>query len=198
MFNVHTYSSSGCPKYAFYWFIVYHPLISSVIKSIMPLQLLIPSMRRVNVPSTSQLDSTDPHPLHALLDQLLLSIRSSRDKYHVELPQILSDGGGAGEAEETMMWFALNYEKSDGDDDRTRLSSSVHVEGPWANEVWRNKWLDRMERREYVCYAVSCMSSANHSQSSNPNSITLLEIISSRTCTFESNRLKAFSHKEEA
>jgi hypothetical protein len=47
------------------------------------------------------------------------------------LPQILSDGGGAGEIEENMMSFALNYE-------------------PWIDEGWRKGWLERMERREYV------------------------------------------------
>jgi hypothetical protein len=93
----------------------------------MPLHLLVPSMLRVNVASSSQSPPITPHPLHALLDQLLLSVRSSSNKYHVELPQILSDGGGAGEVEENMMWFTLNHEK-----------------------VGRTEWLDRMERREYV------------------------------------------------
>ena len=112
----------------------------------MPLELLIPSLERVNIPSSSSSDPTQLHPLHPLLDQLLLTISSSRTKYAVELPQILSDGGGAGEAEETMMWFALNYEKADGDDERTR------TEGPWVDDVWRKKWLERLERREYVLH----------------------------------------------
>jgi hypothetical protein len=116
----------------------------------MHLHLLVPSLLRVNVASTSQSLSTTPHPLHALLDQLLLSVRSSSNKYHVELPQILSDGGGAGETEENMMWFALNYEKADGDEDRTRLHNATHAEGPWIDEAWRKRWLERMERREYV------------------------------------------------
>jgi hypothetical protein len=116
----------------------------------MPLHLLVPSMVRVNVASSSQSVPTTPHPLHALLDQLLLSVRSSSNKYHIELPQILSDGGGAGEIEESMMWFALNYEKVDGDEDRTRLNSATHAEGPWVDEAWRKRWLERMERREYV------------------------------------------------
>src|ERR1700733_11093988 len=116
----------------------------------MPLHLLVPSMLRVNVASSSQSLPTTPHALHVLLDQLLLSVRSSSNKYHVELPQILSDGGGAGEIEENMMWFALNYEKADGDEDRTRLNSATHTEGPWVDETWRKRWLERMERREYV------------------------------------------------
>ena len=82
-------------------------------------------MLRVNVASSSQSLPTTPHALHVLLDQLLLSVRSSSNKYHVELPQILSDGGGAGETEENMMWFALNYEKADGDEDR--ISGDLQV-----------------------------------------------------------------------
>jgi len=34
------------------------------------------------------------------------------------------------------MWFALNYEKADGDED-TRLNSATHTEGPWVDEAWR-------------------------------------------------------------
>jgi|SRR5882762_2805589 hypothetical protein len=118
----------------------------------MPLLLLVPSMFRVNVASSSQTLPTTPHPLHALLDQLLLSVRSSSNKYHIELPQILSDGEGAGETEEHMMWFALNYEKADGDEDRTRLSNNGHTDGPWADEAWRKGWLERLERRECVLF----------------------------------------------
>lgn len=112
----------------------------------MPLELLVPSLQRVKIPSSSSSDPAQLHPLHLLLDQLLLTIGSSKAKYDIELPQILSDGGGAGEAEETMMWFALNYEKAHevGDDERTRN------EGPWVDDGWRKKWLERLERREYV------------------------------------------------
>ena len=115
----------------------------------MPLHLLVPSMLRVNVASSSQSLPTT-HALHALLDQLLLSVRSSSNKYHVELPQILSDGGGAGETEENMMWFALNFEKADGDEDRARLNNATHADGPWVDEAWRKRWLERLERREYA------------------------------------------------
>ena len=113
----------------------------------MPLHLLVPSMLRINVASSSQSLSTT---LPALLDQLLLSVRSTSNKYHIELPQILSDGGGAGETEENMMWFALNYEKAEADEHRTRLSDATHADGPWVDEAWRKRWLERLERREYV------------------------------------------------
>lgn len=105
-------------------------------------------MQRVNVASASQPDPPTPHPLHELLDQVLLSVRSSFNKYHVELPQILADGGGAGEMEEAMMWYALNHEKADEDDDRSRSQDPTHAEGPWVDDGWRKTWLDRLERRE--------------------------------------------------
>ncbi|KAF7975015.1 hypothetical protein HWV62_10635 [Athelia sp. TMB] len=110
----------------------------------MPLNLLVPSMQRVSVASSSQPDPPSPHPLHELLDQVLLSVRTAANKYHVELPQILADGGGQGEAEEMMMWYALNHEKADGED----AARGGEEEGPWLNAAWRKRWLDRLERRE--------------------------------------------------
>jgi hypothetical protein len=102
----------------------------------MPLTLLIPSLRRVNVASTS---TSETHPMHALLEPLLLTTRSVADKYHAELPQILADNGGAGEMEETMMWYSLTHEKV----------NEEPVEGdPWHNDKWRDAYLRRMERRE--------------------------------------------------
>lgn len=109
----------------------------------MHMNLLIPSMQRVNVASSSQADPPSPHPLHELLDQILLSVRASSNKYHVELPQILADGVGEGEAEEMMMWYALNHER---DEDKPRGDSGE--DGPWLDDAWRKKWLDRLEKRE--------------------------------------------------
>jgi hypothetical protein len=72
---------------------------------------------------------TTPHPLHALLDPILLTARASANKYHVKLPRILSDGGGAREIEETIMWFALNYERTGSGE-----ANGGDNEGPWKNE----------------------------------------------------------------
>ncbi|KJA13217.1 hypothetical protein HYPSUDRAFT_209728 [Hypholoma sublateritium FD-334 SS-4] len=105
-------------------------------ESLMPLQLLVPSLRRVNAPSTSKSDAS-VHPMHALLEPLLLTTRSLAEKYHVVFPQILADGGGAGEMEETMMWYALTHEKTpEGKED------------VWSDNVWRERYLEWMERRE--------------------------------------------------
>ncbi|RDB16610.1 hypothetical protein Hypma_002791 [Hypsizygus marmoreus] len=109
-------------------------------ESIMPLKLLIPSLSRVTA------EPSEPHPLHTLLMPLLQTARSASNKYHVELPQILALGGGAGEMEETMMWYALNHELAD-DDIWTRTTTIG--EGPWEDEKWRMKWIERMERREF-------------------------------------------------
>ncbi|KAF8883343.1 hypothetical protein CPB84DRAFT_1790137 [Gymnopilus junonius] len=111
-------------------------------ESIMPLYLLVPSLRRINVPSTSS-DAT-VHPMHAFLEPLLLTTRFTSKKYLVELPQILANGGGAGEMEETMMWYALTHEKADEDSD----AAAENAEGPWMDDAWRQKYMDRMERRE--------------------------------------------------
>jgi hypothetical protein len=105
----------------------------------MPLHLLGPSLRRVHAPSTSTV-----HPLHALLDSLLLTTGSTTKKYREELPKILMNGGGAGEMEETMMWYAVSHEKAE-EEDWTRAAND---DGPWVDEKWRKNWLDRMERRE--------------------------------------------------
>ncbi|KAI5118414.1 hypothetical protein M0805_002866 [Coniferiporia weirii] len=99
-------------------------------ESFNPLSHLIASLRRVAAPDDNM---SAPHPLHSLLEPLLLPIRAASDKYRTELVQILVDGGGAGEREEMMMWFAWEYERMDGQADE---------------EKWRNKWLERLERRE--------------------------------------------------
>ncbi|KAJ6485558.1 hypothetical protein C8R45DRAFT_997003 [Mycena sanguinolenta] len=97
-------------------------------ESIMPLGLLVPSLLRVHAPDAAR---------HAMLERLLLTTRSVTNKYHVELPYILANGGGQGEEEESIMWFAVTHEKSENDE-----------EDPWLNDAWRSKWMDRMERRE--------------------------------------------------
>ncbi|KAL0070096.1 hypothetical protein AAF712_002583 [Marasmius tenuissimus] len=116
-------------------------------ESIMSLNRLAPAMRRVNVASgSSQSEELQVHPLHELLDPLLHTPRTAANKYHQELPQILSDGGGAGEVEESMMWHALSYEKGDEEFEAMRnMNPDMSV---WEDERWRTNWLQRMEKRE--------------------------------------------------
>ncbi|KIK70528.1 hypothetical protein GYMLUDRAFT_234983 [Collybiopsis luxurians FD-317 M1] len=108
-------------------------------ESIMPLNSLVPSMQRVQVASASPESLLSPHPLHALLDPILLTARASANKYQVELPKILDNEGGDGEIEEAMMWYALSFEKASENDKDLPI---------WMNEKWRTKWIRRMERRE--------------------------------------------------
>ncbi|KAG0709383.1 hypothetical protein DFH29DRAFT_228270 [Suillus ampliporus] len=112
--------------------------------SIMPLSLFIPSLLRIRAPP--DIAENQPHPLHAFIEPLLLSLRPAANKYHNELPQILADGGGAGEVEESMMWYALGYEKTDASADRSEhlnREDTVVLE-----DKWRSDWLERMEQRE--------------------------------------------------
>ncbi|KAG0703063.1 hypothetical protein DFH29DRAFT_874756 [Suillus ampliporus] len=91
----------------------------------MPLSLFVPSLICIRPPP----DITEgwPHPLHACIEPLLLSLRAAGNKYHNEPPQILADGGGAGEAEETI----------------TSTEKMLLLE-----DRWRSGWLKRMEQRE--------------------------------------------------
>ncbi|KAI6042727.1 hypothetical protein EDC04DRAFT_2866669 [Pisolithus marmoratus] len=117
-------------------------------ESIMPLTLLVPSLRRVQEHTASSPGSE--HPLHALLEPLLLSTRSSSAKYHIELPRILANNGGAGEIEETTMWYALNYEKvgSGEGDEENGVQSGNSGDVAMMEDKWKNAWLERLERRE--------------------------------------------------
>ncbi|KAJ3830319.1 hypothetical protein F5878DRAFT_523485 [Lentinula raphanica] len=126
-------------------------------ESLMPLDRLVASLRRVQIASTSTTDcSSSPHPLHALLDPILLTPRTAANKYQLELPRILDDNGGAGEIEETMMWFALSFEKAnENQHERTRTNTGSSVSTVqssdstlWSDEKWRARWIRRMERRE--------------------------------------------------
>ncbi|TRM60336.1 hypothetical protein BD626DRAFT_571758 [Schizophyllum amplum] len=124
-------------------------------ESIMPLTGLVHALRRISHTSSNDCtDTTTPHPLHALLDPLLLTARSASHKYHTELTAILAAGGGEGEAEEAMMWFAFEHEKHGDapdrpiDDDDPSAMDADPAATEDAEAQWQSRWLDRMERRE--------------------------------------------------
>lgn len=110
----------------------------------MPLSVFIPSLLCIR--RTPDLAEDQPHPLHAFIEPLLLSLRAAANKYHNELPQILADGGGAGEAEESMMWYALGYEKVDASTERNEHFN--REDSTMLEDKWRSGWLERMEQRE--------------------------------------------------
>ncbi|KAL1758874.1 hypothetical protein FB107DRAFT_206283 [Schizophyllum commune] len=120
-------------------------------ESIMPLHGFVHALRRITYASPNDINA--PHPLHALIEPLLLTARSAAHKYQTELTAILAEGGGAGEAEEAMMWFAYEHEKHEAASSaRGRPSSSQQSNDPESNEdadaQWQARWLNRMERRE--------------------------------------------------
>ncbi|KAL1690827.1 DNA replication regulator SLD3-domain-containing protein [Schizophyllum commune] len=120
-------------------------------ESIMPLHGLVYALRRIV--HANPADTNAPHPLHALIEPLLLTARSAAHKYHIELTAILAEGGGAGEAEEAMMWFAYEHEKHEAASSTGgQPSNSQQSNDPESNEdadaQWQARWLNRMERRE--------------------------------------------------
>ncbi|KAL1664995.1 hypothetical protein GGF50DRAFT_53638 [Schizophyllum commune] len=120
-------------------------------ESIMPLHGLVYALRRIV--HANPADTNAPHPLHALIEPLLLTARSAAHKYHTELTAILAEGGGAGEAEEAMMWFAYEHEKHEAaSSSQQHASSSQQSNDPESNEdadaQSQARWLNRMERRE--------------------------------------------------
>lgn len=98
----------------------------------MPLPRLITALRQIVHPQPNL-----PHPLHELLNDILSTARGVAQKYHTELPSIISDGGGLGEVEEQMMWLRYNNEKASDNDELSQ-------------DHWTRLWLEKMERREYV------------------------------------------------
>ncbi|KZT03710.1 uncharacterized protein LAESUDRAFT_659197 [Laetiporus sulphureus 93-53] len=108
-------------------------------ESISPLRCLIPTLLRAadQTPSTSE-----KHPLHGLLQPILLTPRLASQKYHSRISQILEDDSGTGDVEENMIWFALKYEKADEEE-------AAAAQGDFdADDRWKHEWLARMERRE--------------------------------------------------
>ena len=119
----------------------------------MPLSMFVPATASASLALSQPDPPTSPHPLHRLLEPLILTPRAASNKYYADLPQILVDGGGAGEIEEQMMWFALSYAKGDENGGADRSPNEGGVGGdeetePWRNEKWRKSWLERMEQRE--------------------------------------------------
>ena len=85
-----------------------------------------------------------PEALHAALKPLLLSVRAIQDKYHNQLPRILQDGGGAGEIEETMMWYSWNREKFQLDGN----GETSDAGGGDGEDAGKKAWMEKLERRE--------------------------------------------------
>ncbi|KAH9895650.1 DNA replication regulator SLD3-domain-containing protein [Cubamyces lactineus] len=114
-------------------------------QSIMQLQFLIPALLRVehaspSLPSTSQ--APPSHPLHTLLQPILLTSRASSQKYHGRISQLLAEEHEPDDQEEEYMWYAYQKDKT----------VDVEVqEGQDEYDLYerlKKAWLERMERRE--------------------------------------------------
>jgi hypothetical protein len=105
----------------------------------MPLRFLAPSLLRLS-PAP---DAGAPHALHAVLEPLLLTVRGAAHKYAQLVPDILAveDVPAEPEAEESAIWYAWAHESA------PEPAAGVDAED---EEGWRRRWLDRMEKREYV------------------------------------------------
>ncbi|KAI0824394.1 DNA replication regulator SLD3-domain-containing protein [Trametes gibbosa] len=111
-------------------------------QSIMPLQLLLPALLRVADASPSTSEPSVIHPLHSLLQPILLTSRASSQKYSSRIPQLIAEESDCAQTEDEYVWDAYNKDKA----------NEVHVpEGQDENEAHeqlKHAWFERMERRE--------------------------------------------------
>lgn len=112
----------------------------------MPLQLLVKALLKPWPLSFIPEASTPAfHPLHASVKPLLLTPRSTADKYHTRIARILSGEHCTGDAEEKLMWFVLKHEKP-VDDSAMNEHQSRDMDTVEDQRI--QEWLERMERRE--------------------------------------------------
>ena len=112
------------------------------LQSIMPIQAVVHSLRRVPSPSTAP---NDPQPLAGLLRPLFLSIDRIQTKYGVEIPKLLDEYDPHADRElqpdESMVLFAWHHSKPPA----ALLSHSGEVID---EDGWRKTWMRDAERRE--------------------------------------------------
>ncbi|CAE6359590.1 unnamed protein product [Rhizoctonia solani] len=100
-----------------------------------PLSSLVPALQRVTPPN-NWTPAVGPHPLHAGLDEHLLSLVDIHKKYRKNIPALLEKEGDAQDAEEACIFYAwTNAQPSD---------ESVN------EERWGKDWLHEAEKREIL------------------------------------------------
>ncbi|KAI0324047.1 hypothetical protein GY45DRAFT_1263602 [Cubamyces sp. BRFM 1775] len=114
-------------------------------QSIMQLQFLIPALLRVehvspSLPSTSQ--APPSHPLHTLLQPILLTSRASSQKYHGRISQLLAEEHEPDDQEDEYMWYAYGKDKT------TEVELQEGQDEYEVHDRLKKAWLERMERRE--------------------------------------------------
>lgn len=125
-------------------------------QSIMPLQFLIPALLRATSasgpaatpsPQEQVAGLHDHHPLHSLLQPILLASRAASQKYHTRIPGVISEEGEPADPEEEYVWYAYHKDKV-GEDERERQADGQDEYE--AQERLKHAWLEKYERREYV------------------------------------------------
>ena len=142
----------------------------------MPLRFIVPALMRVSATatSTSTLTLTSPlsakeastsspspgaHPLHTLLDSILLTSRAASQKYHARVRRLLLEENEPADSEEEYMWYAYHKDKIGTDEQEPAHghgqteTQSAHApsqeEAEYeAQERLKNAWLEKFERRE--------------------------------------------------
>ena len=131
----------------------------------MPLRFLVPALTRVSATatSTSTLTLTSPlsakeastsspspgaHPLHTLLDSILLTSRAASQKYHARVRRLLLEENEPADSEEEYMWYAYHKDKIGTDEQESAHALSEEQAEYEAQERLKNVWLEKFERRE--------------------------------------------------
>ncbi|KAH9923542.1 uncharacterized protein B0H18DRAFT_1179302, partial [Fomitopsis serialis] len=119
-------------------------------ESIVPLRALVASLLRIQSPTTSPCSSSGvpSHPLHDLLRPLLLTPRSTSQKYHSRINRLIEDDRHSEDNEEQMLWLAYRNAKGDAELEQQTQDASGAVSMFDAEEAWKDRWLARMEQRE--------------------------------------------------
>ena len=130
----------------------------------MPLRFLVPALMRVSATatSTSTLTLTSPlsakeastsspspgaHPLHTLLDSILLTSRAASQKYHARVRRLLLEENEPADSEEEYMWYAYHKDKIGTDEQESAHAPSEEQAEYEVQERLKNAWLEKFERR---------------------------------------------------
>ncbi|CAE6475935.1 unnamed protein product [Rhizoctonia solani] len=100
-----------------------------------PLAGLVPALQRITPPS-NWTPTAGPHPLHANLDEHLLSLVDIHKKYRKTIPALLEKEGDAQDAEEACIYYAWTHAQPSDE--------SVN------EEKWGKDWLHEAEKREIL------------------------------------------------
>ncbi|KEP46702.1 DNA replication regulator SLD3 [Rhizoctonia solani 123E] len=100
-----------------------------------PSTALVPVLQSVTSPG-DRTPTAGPHPLHPVLDELVLSLVDIHTKYRKTMPSLLEKKGGAQDAEEACIFYAWTHAQP--------TDESVN------EEKWGKEWLYEAEKREIL------------------------------------------------